>query len=345
MIKRERESGIELLRIVCILLIIAQHYVLHGNYPEVNTVTFSWQCLFLQIVCGGGSMACDVFILITGFYMIDRESVSMKKSVVLIGEMLFYSLLGLAVSVCVLNQNYSIAGLIKTAFPILWGNWFCMYYIVFSIFIPYINKGLNALSRQQYLRLVIAVIAVWSIIPTITGHAWKFGDFDTFVFMYVVGGYLGKYYKSNKTEMKKAIAVVILCTVGYIISVTGMDFLGMKLNKVLFLEKAMYLRNISSIVSVPLAISLVLIFKEIKFKSKIVNTISGSVLGVYLLHDNAIVRDIIWNKWSPNGSFIVSPYLPIHFIAKVLIIFSVCVLVDIVRKYTIEQLLIKHIKM
>lgn len=53
MSKHEGESGIELLSIVCILLIIAQHYVLHGNYPEVNTVTFSWQCLFLQIVCGG----------------------------------------------------------------------------------------------------------------------------------------------------------------------------------------------------------------------------------------------------------------------------------------------------
>lgn len=272
-------------------------------------------------------MACDVFILITGFYMIERESVSIKKLVVLIGKMLFYSLLGLLVSACILNQNYNVIGLIKIAFPILWGNWFCMYYIVFSVFIPYINKGLNALLRQQYLRLVIAVIAVWNIIPTITRHAWKFDDFDTFVFMYVVGGYLEKYYKSDKIAMNKALAVVILCIVGYIISVMGMDFLGMKFNKVLFLEKAMYLRNISSIISVPVAISLVLIFKEIKFKSKVVNVISGSVLSVYLLHDNVIVRDIIWNKWSPNGNFIGYLYLQIHFIAKVPIVFSVCWLI------------------
>lgn len=53
MSKQERESGIELLRVVCILSIIAHHYVLHGDYPEISAMTFSWQNLFLQIVCGG----------------------------------------------------------------------------------------------------------------------------------------------------------------------------------------------------------------------------------------------------------------------------------------------------
>ena len=80
MSKQERESGIELLRVVCILSIIAHHYVLHGDYPEISAMTFSWQNLFLQIVCGGG-MACDVFILITGFYMIGRENISKKKNI------------------------------------------------------------------------------------------------------------------------------------------------------------------------------------------------------------------------------------------------------------------------
>lgn len=54
MSKQERESGIELLRVICILLIIAHHYVLHGDYPEISVMTFSWQNFFLQIVCGGG---------------------------------------------------------------------------------------------------------------------------------------------------------------------------------------------------------------------------------------------------------------------------------------------------
>ena len=275
--------------------------------------------------------------------MIDRESVSIKKSVMLIGEMLFYSLLGLAVSVCVLNQNYNIVGLIKTAFPILFGeNWFCMYYIVFSVFIPYINKGLNALSRQQYLRLVIVVIAVWSIIPTITGHAWKFGDFD--IFMYIVGGYLGKHYVADKETVKKAGISLIVCVAIYILSVMGMDFLGIKLNRSVFLEKAVYLRNISSVISVVIAISLVRIFKNLNFKSKTINNISGTVLGTYLLHDNSIIRNKIWNEWCPNNCYITSQFLPLHFVIKVCVVFVGCTVIDLIRKNTVERFLIRIIR-
>ena len=37
-------------------------------------------------------MACDVFILITGFYMIGRENISKKRTILLVFEMLFYGL-------------------------------------------------------------------------------------------------------------------------------------------------------------------------------------------------------------------------------------------------------------
>lgn len=37
----DRDSGIEFLRIICILLIIAHHYVLHGDHTEMSVIAFS----------------------------------------------------------------------------------------------------------------------------------------------------------------------------------------------------------------------------------------------------------------------------------------------------------------
>ena len=93
-------------------------------------------------------MACDVFILITGFYMIGRENISKKRTILLAFEMLFYGLFGVVALILTGSHSYSKIELIKAAFPILWGNWFCVYYIVFSMFIPYLNRGLNALSKE-----------------------------------------------------------------------------------------------------------------------------------------------------------------------------------------------------
>ena len=124
----------------------------------------------------------------------------------------------------------------------------------------------------------------------------------------------------------------------------GMDFLGIKLNRSVFLEKAVYLRNISSVISVVIAISLVLIFKNLNFKSKTINNISGTVLGTYLLHDNSIIRNKIWNEWFPNNCYITSQFLPLHFVIKVCVVFVGCTVIDLIWKNTVERFLIRIIR-
>lgn len=104
------------------------------------------------------------------------------------------------------------------------------------MFIPYVNKGLNILSKEQYKKLVIIIFVTWSIILTFTGHAWRFGDFDTFVFMYIIDGYLGKYYVSAIEKVRKAIICLFSCIGIYIFSVVEIVFLDIKLNNNTFLS-------------------------------------------------------------------------------------------------------------
>ena len=69
----ERNSSIELLRIVLMFMIIASHYVVHGGYTDFTQMNLSWQIMLLQLISFGGNIANDAFILVTGYYLIQSE--------------------------------------------------------------------------------------------------------------------------------------------------------------------------------------------------------------------------------------------------------------------------------
>ena len=79
-------------------------------------------------------------------------------------------------------------------------------------------------------------------------------------------------------------------------------------------------------------------FLNFKYNSNVINIIAGSVLGVYLMHDNKLMREIIWTKISPNVDYLHFPYF--HSIIKVVLIFVVFAMIDIL----FECIIFKRIK-
>lgn len=53
------------------------------------------------------------------------------------------------------------------------------------------------------------------------------------------------------------------------------------------------------------------------------------------------VRTIIWETILPNSIYFYSPYIYIHAISKVLIIFILCVIIDRLRIITVEKWFMK----
>lgn len=68
--KKGRNSNIELLRILCIITIIIHHsFVRSGiQISSENTNT-----AVLSIIQSLGKVASDIFILITGYYMVNKK--------------------------------------------------------------------------------------------------------------------------------------------------------------------------------------------------------------------------------------------------------------------------------
>ncbi len=85
--------------------------------------------------------------------------------------------------------------------------------------------------------------------------------------------------------------------------------------------------------------SLFLFFKNINIKQKFFNNsilrISSFTLGVYLIHEQPLVRNILWNKVNIN-TYLNTPYFIIHMIVTVLSVFIVCCIIDFIRKKICE---------
>lgn len=68
----QRSSNIELLRICSMLLIVLHHYCVNSGFVEIidlNDITVN--TLLVQFMAFGGKVGVNVFLLISGYFMIN----------------------------------------------------------------------------------------------------------------------------------------------------------------------------------------------------------------------------------------------------------------------------------
>ena len=95
-----------------------------------------------------------------------------------------------------------------------------------------------------------------------------------------------------------------------------------------------------------IAVCLLITFLNFKcFNSKIINNISSCVFGIYLIHGNPNIRNVIWSDIFVGSKFSNTYFLIMYMIIAVAIIFLVSLFVELIRKYTIEKLNIKCVDM
>lgn len=79
---------------------------------------------------------------------------------------------------------------------------------------------------------------------------------------------------------------------------------------------------------------LILLFKNMNLgHNRVINTIAATILGVYLIHDNPTMEQMIWLKWLKMPALLV-PNVKYYLITVVIVcplIFIICSLIDYVR--------------
>ena len=309
---KERNSSLEMLRIISMLLIVTAHFSVHGIFPSPTVETFSLNYIILQFLGSYAYVGVNAFMLITGYFMITSEKSNYKKIGKLIVDILFYSIILLLICYFFKLLPLSKKDIIGSISP--WGYyWFVTNYVFILLIVPFLNKTLVSLSSKKYLWLIAIIAAVTRVLPFLLQDHFsvKSGTIDYFVLFYIIGGYIRLHIKPTQHNNRNLIIALIMFALVAAIGL-GVDFFALYTRNDEILSEFIHYRGIDSIPADVCSIFLFLYFNNLNLNSKLVNTVARYTLDVYLIHENRLIMNILWGGgyflpilfWIPNLSYV-----------------------------------------
>lgn len=337
-----RQSNIELLRILAMLAIIANHSVVHGRVlysPDTISVNRLWS----QLIQIPGFCGVDAFVLISGFFLISARSLKTTRIVKLWAQIFFYSVLLYVVFVAVGAVPFSLRTLFARLTPVTscrW--WFASTYFVLYLLSPFLNRLLNAFDRKQYLGFLALLFLLWCVIPTFEGtlfqsiELFQNNHLVWFVFLYALGAFLRRFPAETGQSGVRLIALSVVCMLLVFLTAVVLDVLGRR-NPV-FAQHALFLADLQTIPSLISAVLLFLGISRLDIGSrKAVNFLSPAMFGVYLLHDDDFVRPFLWERLLRSAAYAESPLFIPRSLLVIAAVFTVCTLIELARIHLIEK--------
>lgn len=339
-----RSSNFELLRIILMFAIIAHHYVENSNLQQLYDFSnINGNMIFLQLFGMFGKTAINGFTLITGYFMV-KSKVNLKKFVKTYFEVKFYYIGFYLLFILIGYENFSVKSLIKTLFSVVYeaGKLYTGTYIIFFLFIPFINILVKNMNRRQYQYLLVLLLLYFTVFSTFMKHE-TFNFLGWMLTTYLIGGYISLYPCKYFLSVKIGILGLIVSILLMIISVLVVDFIGVRFG----FESYYYMFSDSNkFLAIVCAIFMFLLFKNINIKqNRFINTVAASTFGILLIHTNSsTMRRFLWVDLFRNHEFYSESILIVHAILVVLIVYISCFLIDYLRIRFIEKPFFNYFK-
>ncbi len=185
---RKREVGLDLLRILCMFLIVCQHFMNHGGFLKAEVVS-PW----LHVLHVLFAPTVNVFILVSGYFSI-HSRFRPKKLFSLWLQVLFFSVAMSLVSHFV-GDGLTAKEWLYAFTPVIHRRyWFFTAYILLYLLSPLLAAGLKQLSVRAYRFLLLGILlaAYLSDRFPITTVLSLNGGYSILWFcaLFAVGGYL-----------------------------------------------------------------------------------------------------------------------------------------------------------
>lgn len=304
-----RSSNIELLRIIAIIGVFFLHFynpLIGGGIVLCKSTANEFLLRFIE---SQFSCSVNLFVLISGYFLSQSSSRSWLKPIQLIVQVIAFKVAIYLILVIVGRVDFALNEFIFNFLP---QNWFVVLYIVLYICSPYLNIIINVLNSQQYKKLVIILLIIFSLYPTIVDvlSQWTGNPFNglstvgmygsqygytivQFVLMYMIGGFLVK----NPSQLSRV--QLLLSSVMVVLLITGWSYVD-KISGYKIEPSAWEYCNPFVILE---AVLLFMLFSKFEFKNKLINRLSAACFTFYLLH--SVTYGFIDIEWIVNSHPIV----------------------------------------
>ena len=329
---KQRESGLELLRIITMLLIVAHHYVVNsGLLEQIQTNPLANHSIFLLIFGAFGKTGINCFVLITGYFMC-KSSITLKKFLQLFIQIKFYRILFYLIFLISGYMNFNLASFTKTLLPI-WNinKNFTSCFLILFLSIPFLNILITNMNQKLHRNLLYLTGFVYVFMGSIPKFTIQFNYVTWFCIIYFIGAYIRLYppkiFERYIIRSSMLFISLLLSTLSIII----FHYISYKYNLLLW---DFWLSDCNKILAVITSISAFVFFKYLKIPyNKTFNIVASTTFGILLIHANSdTMRQWLWKDFLNNIDFYNTEYIYLHSFLSVIFVFTVCSLIDYLRQ-------------
>lgn len=292
-----RNSSIELLRIISIFLIVMMHICALLDYDN----SLLSNKLFLILVNSIGNIGVSCFVFISGYYGVNFK---IHKFMYLVSISLLYIWF-----VELLIGRYD--NLLKYVIQSLPAckMWFISCYLILMLLSKYLNKFAESLTVKEYRNMLLISCVVFCVVPVLfkTGDnkvILHFGgkNLSYFIYLYLVGRYIKLHHDVNYKSWKLIMTHISVTLIIFCLNVLS--------RIVLQKEDMVYSYDCSPLILLS-ALCVFYLFKKIVYSNCVINYIASSVLAFYLLNNVYLFIDkfIHLTSYSNSPLFIVYTFI------------------------------------
>ncbi len=336
---KKRQSNFEALRLLAMALVVTLHYLSKGNILLPLTYELGWLDWAAYLLEAAAYVAVNVYVLLTGYFMC-QSKFRLGRLLQIILEVWFYSLvipLILGVFGVLDLGALTVYDWLFLLFPLTMQHyWFLSVYVLLVIISPLLNRAIAAMNQKQLAGTAILValpqVLLKSVLPltfTMDDDGW---GILWFVELYLIAAYIRKYgipFLNTKRKAGLVYLAGVLCTWAG----------GFLMNRIYlatghFSDRVNFTYSYNHIFVFIASVGFFCIFANMKSGegrlSRLIVRLAPYSLGVYLLHENILLR-YEWPAWlsvSMPGSLL---QLILEWIVKVAIVMAVGLFVDFLR--------------
>lgn len=279
--KTIRDSNLELLRIIAMMMIIALHQ--NGSANALTQLPAGQANFYIANAVESLSI-CSVncFVLLSGYFMIKKNAAPVKKCVHLMVDIAFWGGVGCLLNLLVFGERATFKELIVAMIPLIKGNrWFVRDFIILMLLSPFLNNCLTRLSKRNYRLLIAVVLTFFSLWPSFFPNP-PIDDYGFscvhFVQLYVIAGYLRLHWETNAKPRTYILCFFGSSVVIFISAIYGNGY-------------AYAYNYIFTIIS---SVCLFMIFKGFRLQIPAINFLASGAFDVFLIHTTPFFADLIY---------------------------------------------------
>lgn len=286
-----RNSSIELLRLLLMVLIIIHHCIVHGlgligisDNSEVPLVLKSSQMGWAFCVNAFCICAVNCFVLISGYFRVNAND---KRFINLILSLLFYTII-LNVLPLIVEHDWKWA-IKRCLFLSHSPYWFVIDYLFLMVFTPMINLAFEKLPIKEMTYVIVGLLIISCYFGFVWEHPANVDGYTLiqFITIYCVGRIIALRqisFSTVKAVILYSVSSIVVGLCGYVCYRYGFKNLAWR---------STYYNNPFLILS---AIGLFFIFKNQRFHSIKINKLAKHAFGIYLFQSSVSIGKVMY-RW------------------------------------------------